>query len=152
MLTEIREAVATYLGGLDYFNAAPAIPVYTEKLKTLENDLQKGIANFGISVLVTTVVARDAQNQIPKRLDFKKIGVVVHVLENPKLNLKSNVSASDLAEVIAWHCRKFAPLGDAVLELKDIILGEHPTLLVYHIIFSMEGSMLTPPVRPAPNP
>lgn len=152
MLTEIRETFATYLRELDYFSAAPTIPVYTEKLKTLENELQKGIAQFGLSVLVTTVLARGAKNNVPKELYFGDIGVVVHVMENPKLNLKSNVSASDLAEVIAWHGKRFAPLGDAVLQLKDIVLGEHPVLLVYHVLFTMEGSITAAPVRPVPNP
>ena len=151
MLTEIRENFATYLRELDYFIQDPAIPVYTEKLKTLENELQKGIASFGLSVLVTTTIAKGGQNQIPKQVYFKDIIVVVHVLENPKLNLKSGVSASDLAEAIAWHGRKFAPLQDSTLQLKDILLGEHPTLLTYHVIFGMEGALTNPPVRPALN-
>jgi len=149
MLTDIRENFAAHLIGLPYFTLPTQIPVYTEKLKTLENDLNKGIAEFGLSCLVTTAVARDAQNQVAKKLYFKDIVVVVHAMEQPKLNLKSGVSASDLAEAIAWFGVRFAPLGEVNLQLKDILLGEHPSLLIYHVIFTMEGALTSAPIRPA---
>ena len=152
MLTEIRETFAAYLRDLDYFTSPTQIPVFTEKLKTLENDLQKGLSNFGISALVMTATGKHAQNQVPRQLRFEDVKVLVSAIESPKVNIKSGVSASDLAEAIAWYGKGFSPLGDAGLLFEGIELGEHPTQLVYHVIFKLEGAIQSAPTRPTIQP
>jgi len=149
MLTDIREGFAAHLRSQTYFSADPAITIFTEKLNTLENDLKNALSKWGLTVLVTSVIARKGKNQIPNALYFDEIAVIAHAQESPRLN-KTGISCSDLAEAIAWYGKGFAPLGlnGGEMLFRDIVIGDHKSLLVYNVIFSLEGQIAIPPVRP----
>lgn len=154
LLTSIRESSATFLttdvpsGASAYFTPAlPLLPiiVITEKLGTVEDRINKGLTQTGVSVLIATVVASDAQNQLPDRLYFGKVLFVARCFENPKANL-SKVACSDLAEATAFFLRKFKPFGAPMLFM-SIGLGKDPTRLCYDVIFNVATGTMTTPVR-----
>jgi hypothetical protein len=162
LLTGIRESWAEWLlqtqelpgrapgetipGPAVYFGAAPAIPIYTEKRKTLEGDLQTAASRIGLSVLIATVNARRAQNQ-QHGLWFSGIHAVARVQEIPRTNI-TGVSASDCAEALAFFTRRFKFAGEFPMQLEEIALDGEGAGVVYDVIFTLEAGTLTPPTRP----
>jgi hypothetical protein len=151
MLSSVREEWATFLrensdsGAAAYFGAAPAIEIYTEKLKSIDQIVTDALKRLGLTVMIVTVVARDAKNQMAG-LAFGDVACVARVFENPKLNA-TGVSASDCAEAIAWFTRRFSFEGQP-LRLVEISLGDDPRALTYDVIFSLEAQRETAPTRP----
>jgi hypothetical protein len=152
LLVDIRESWANYLltdqasGSATYFAADPAIPVYTEKLKTINQALTDAKTKIGLSVVIVTVVAKGAQNQ-QRGLYFKNIKAVARVMENPKVNM-TGVCASDLAEAVAWFSRKYLYAVEYSLLLEDITLAPVPSGIAYDVLFNIEGAITTAPARP----
>jgi len=150
MLVTIRESWAHFLrtdvasGAHAYFSTHPVIPIYTEKLKTIDQSIIDALSGIGLSVVLVTVTAKDAQNQIGG-LYFNHIIGCARVLENPTVN-DTGIAASDLAEAVAWFSRKFTPANGA-LKLQDIMLAQHPSALAYDVFFTMEAGITTPPRR-----
>jgi hypothetical protein len=156
LLVDIRESWANYLltdqasGSAGYFAAAPAIPVFTEKLKTIDQAIQDAKTQIGLNVVIVTIVAKGGQNQ-QRGLYFKSIKAVARVMENPKVN-QTRVCASDCAEAIAWFTRKFNFASEFPLLLEDIALAPTPTGIAYDVLFNIEGSLNTAPIRPTIQP
>ena len=155
LLVDIRENWATFLGSdvasgaHAYFNpSAPAKPIgiFTEKLKTIEQSITEAQMKVGLNVVIVTVQAKGAMNQI-QGLYFGRILCVARIMENPKVNM-TGVSASDCAEAVAWFTRKFSPEG-YVMEFQDIMLASHQTALAYDVLYTIEAGTTTPPARPA---
>jgi len=161
-LIELQEEAKRVLDATEYFSQAPAIPVFTEKLKSVFQTLQDAESeNVPLSVSITTVDARDAENQIrgnrggaggagSKAIIFKNTMLVIHCIENPDFNLSTGIRSSDMAEAVVW----FLPLkfhDIAPLKIESIIKVEDPKLRVSAAIFSMEAEITRPPARPILN-
>jgi len=156
LLVDIRESWANYLltdqasGSAAYFAADPAIPVYTEKLKTIDQAITNAKTTIGLNVVIVTVIAKEAQNQI-RGLYFKNILAIARVMESPRVN-KSGVCASDLAESVAWFTRKFTYNGESPLLLENISLAPTKDGITYDVIYKLQGGVFTAPTRPAVQP
>jgi len=151
LLITLRESWADFLrtdaASAAYFNADPAIPIFTEKLKSIEQaiiDVQK---KFGLNIVIMTVVARDRQNQVPG-LWFKNVVAVARVIESPLANT-TGICASDLAEAIAYFSGGFKLYGKHPMKLQDIALAPVPAGVAYDVIYSVQGGIEEMPTRPA---
>jgi hypothetical protein len=143
MLEELREQLAAHLRETPFFAAHPGIPLYTEKQKSIETTLQKAMQSVGLSAMVLTVSARTASNNQPSRR-MQDVAVTVSCVEAPLTN-KTGVSASALAEAVGYYGSRFEPWpGMGALQLKEIVLGDHPTLLCYHVVFSIAAELKAP--------
>ena len=167
LLVNIRESWANFLatdagsGAAAFFSpAAPALPIsiFTEKLKTIEQNLTDAQTRRGMSVVIVTVSARGAQNQMrgisgtAGAIEFKKIMAVARVYEAPKTN-SIGLSCSDVAEAVAWFTRKFTPPSEnrTIFALEDISLAPNsgrPDSLAYDVIYTVEGTLYQAPARP----
>lgn len=160
LLVNLRESWAEFLrsstndkdgGPAAYFSAAPVIPIYTEKLATINEAIEAAKRQLGLCVVVVTVTARQGQNQVPGQLYFKDIAIVARVMETPRTN-RTGVSASDCAEAIAWFTRRFRGPEDTAMLFQDIALAAMPGGVAYDVIYAAEGGITSAPVRPATNP
>lgn len=155
LLVSIRESWAEFLrsntegedgGPAAFFGAAPAIPIYTEKLKTISQAITDAQTKIGLNIVIVTVTAREAQAQHPGELWFGKIAVVARVMENPKIN-HTGVCASDCAEAVAWYSKRFQLGGGFPLMFREIALAPHEGSLVYDVVFTLEAGTPTAPSR-----
>lgn len=156
LLSAIREDWGTFLrtdiasGARAFFSPdAPAvsIPVITEKLGTIEQRISDGLTATGLSVLIATVVASGARNQIPGKIAFEKVVAVARVFENPATNL-TGITASDCAEKIFWVTRHFKTADGTPLQFEKIQLGTvDPKRICYDVFYNIDCSSSVQPVR-----
>lgn len=158
MLINLREKWATHIStdaaawpSGPYFTVAPpafTIPVFTEKLATLQQKITDGLLKTGLSVLIATVVAKKARNELPGFLAFEGIVAVAHVISTPNAN-PSQLAASDVAERIAWDTTKFKFNG-APMRLLDLSLSRvnsAPGRVAYDVIYTVDTKTAEMPTR-----
>ena len=168
LLVTLRESWANHLLGYDtldavagwtmtpraFFAAEPAIPVFTEKLNTIEQAVTNSLLKTGISVIVATVIARKCEPQQPGVLYYRDITAVARVIANPKTNM-TGLEGSDIAEAIVWFTKKWNPPGGCTAKHEEIVIGTHgygspasrQQAVCWDVLYSLEGKAQTPPSR-----
>jgi hypothetical protein len=154
MLSEIQLACAARLNAIAFFTTPTPILVLTEQKADYEVELDNQVAALGLCLLILTVTATDAQNQMlganaAPAIAFKKIDVRARALGDPSVN-NTGVSVSSLAEAAAWHLRGFKPIaneGPLVLESIELV-EDRSAPLAYDAIFSLSAKSATAPARP----
>jgi len=150
----------------DYFNSqangagilnsegATPIPIFTEKLKTLEQSITDAMLKFGIGVLIATVIAQQFEPQQPGMLYYKDITAVARVIVNPPTNL-TGLEGGDVAEAIVWFTRKWNPDAAMAVKHQEIVIGTHQygpsgarkEAVCWDVLYSIEGKTSAAPSR-----
>ena len=138
----IQSEIKARLDAQEFFSDSAAatprpIPVLTEDLKDIGNQIQLGLARLGLAVVVVLPAARSSNGEIPGPL-WDSIEIVVRVMENVVINRGATgigVQNGLVCEAVAWHLHQFRPgnLGPAIW-IRRIQLVPDPALLVRDVV------------------
>jgi hypothetical protein len=108
LLTTIQQAIADRLKTDRFFSD---IPILTEKIGDIENEIQRQLGAIGVVVIVITPTANVVYTAPPGPY-WHDIHVVVRVVENVVINQGQNGTkkpASDIAEIISAMIHLYQP-------------------------------------------
>lgn len=144
MLIALQEAAATFLRTGDtaakaYFtDTAPAIGIYTEQLAALQQKIDEGLRRTGVSILVRTVTANKARNNVPGKIGYGRVMLAVLVGCTPNAN-PSGLHPATVAEKVVWCLKRFAFRGVTPQhEATDLLPKQSEDQVHYSVIFSLE--------------
>lgn len=140
-LTDLQEETASVLASHEFFTPAgsePPIPVLTEKIRDLENEIQRKLSTLGVSVIIVTPTATVEYPNIPGP-EFSSVSIVARVVESPLLNTTGQPAAY-VAEIVARLLHNYRPTVQgstrSPLSCLGISLGNDPKNLSYDVIFT----------------
>ena len=115
-LIGLQEAAADFVKTGDtaskaYFtDATPAIGIFTEQLASLQQKIDDGLRRTGLSVLVRTVTAKRAKNNIAGKKGYGNVMLAFMIGCTPNAN-PSGIHPATVAEKIVWVMGRFKYLN-----------------------------------------
>jgi hypothetical protein len=115
VLFAIQEKVLEYLNAIELFG--PIENKFHEDSKTIEDDLNKALAQLSMSIMVSIGGGDDKLHGVPGVLMLDPLEIIITVFENPLLNRGSGgagITCNRAVEVIA-RVLKMKRVGSAFL-------------------------------------
>lgn len=142
-LIALQDAAAEFLRTGDtaakaYFtDATPAIGIFTEQLAALQQKIDDGLRRTGISVLVRTVTASKARNNVPGKKGYGRVMLACMVGCTPNAN-PSGLHPATVAEKIVWVMGRFKFLHvTPEHESTELLPVQIPDQVHYAVLFSL---------------
>lgn len=152
LLSTIQQSVVTRLQSDGYF---ANIPIFSEKIGDIQNQIDTALASLGICVIVMTVTARVEHPNEPGPY-FSDIKVVVRVTENVLANQSptgTQKAASDVIEAVCGMIHQYSADNKVCLTCAEdaIALVPDPSEnLTYDAEFRTHGGIKYTPVPLTP--
>lgn len=139
-ITEMQQGAADILAADPFFDD---IPVITEKIKDIENQVDQAVGRIAVCCLVVTPVAIISHGNMP--VYFEPVNLVIRTFENPTVNTTGK-GALDITLQAIGLLHLVPPVSPAfeTLVCKGYRLGNDPRWLSYDAIFETKGGIVVP--------